>query len=160
MVTNDVLASLLAHAWPQLLIPVNAMNGFKCRIYPLHPGEISDRQLHVAPSRAFVHSARNSDPVKLLFTQEEEVLYQTRFEEGYDSHDPKYSEWLTLNHLDVSDSVSTTESTHDPTVVSSSVTSSPSIVSTCAPDLPARVFQHLLLMPQSREFVADASTPG
>ena len=56
VITTDVLASLLAQAWPESVTPINVMSGFrKCGIYPLNPGEISDRQL--APSHAFVRPA-------------------------------------------------------------------------------------------------------
>ena len=50
VVTSEVIASLLAVAWPQALTPVNIMAGFKkCGVYPLNPGEITDRD--VAPSK-------------------------------------------------------------------------------------------------------------
>ena len=59
VITTDVLASLLAQAWPESVTPVNVMSGFrKCGIYPLNPGQISDRQL--APSRAFVKPKQTS----------------------------------------------------------------------------------------------------
>ena len=83
VITSDVLASLLGQAWPQPVTPVNAMSGFKkCRIYPLNPGEISDRQL--APSRPFAHSASDSSLVDKSFSPEQEKIYQQSFEEGYD----------------------------------------------------------------------------
>ena len=34
------------------------------------------------------------------FTAEEEILYNTRYAEGYNVHDPKYISWLTINHPD------------------------------------------------------------
>ena len=53
VITTDVLASLLAQAWPESVTPINVMSGFrKCGIHPLNRGQISDRQL--APSNAFV----------------------------------------------------------------------------------------------------------
>ena len=59
VVTTDLIALLLAQAWLQSVTPVNAMSGFrKCGIYPLNPGQISDREL--APWRAFVHSSSDS----------------------------------------------------------------------------------------------------
>ncbi len=89
VVTNDDLASLLAHAWPQSLTPVNANSGFeKCGIYPLGTFRSS---ASTVTSFNFVLSASDADLVKLCFTQEEEeMLYQTRLEEGYDLHNPKY----------------------------------------------------------------------
>ena len=51
VVRSENLASLLAHAWPLSVTPVNIMSGFrKCGIYPLNPGVIDDRQ--TAPSQA------------------------------------------------------------------------------------------------------------
>ena len=91
MITTEVLASLLGQAWPESITPVNVMSGFKkCGIYPLNPGEISDRQLGL--SRAFVRSASYSNLLDRSpasnFTPEQETLYSTRFEECYD---PEYS---------------------------------------------------------------------
>ena len=125
VITTDVLASLLAQAWPESLTPINVMSGFrKCGIYPLNPGEISDRQL--APSRVFV----KSKPVSNLdeITPEQEKLYQKRHEEGYDLEDPKYSRWLKAKYLCTSDD-------HNEKISESAQDSStPSVVSTCAPD--------------------------
>lgn len=112
------------------------MSGFKkCGVFPLNPGEVSDRQL--APSRAFVRSASDSDIVaKSRFTPEDDALYRRDYEKGYDVDDPKYCEWVRLHHLSLSDCAST-ESTQHSVSVSPSTTSShrsPSTVSTCAPD--------------------------
>ena len=53
VVRSENIASLLAHAWPQSVTPVNIMSGFrKCGIHPLNPGVIDDRQ--TAPSQAVV----------------------------------------------------------------------------------------------------------
>ena len=115
VITSDDLASLLNQAWPQSVSPVNAMSGFKkCGIYPLNPGEISDRQL--APSKVFVRSASDSQLTSKQFTHEQTELFQTRYE-GYDLHDPVYLKWLQIHHPDVcSDTVS-----------------SPGSLKTCAP---------------------------
>ena len=51
VVTTDKLAFLVAEAWPHSFTSVNIMSGFKkTGVYPLNPGEVSDRQL--APSKA------------------------------------------------------------------------------------------------------------
>ena len=116
VITTDVIASLVAEAWPQSMTPLNIMSGFrKCGIYPINPGEVSDRQL--APSKAVrpknpslshsssdftLSSSADSQPEdKLLpsiFTKEQEALCQTRYEEGYDVYDCSYVTWLQLNH--------------------------------------------------------------
>ena len=57
------------------------MKGFrKCGIYPLNPGEISDRQL--APSHAFRPPVDSKSVSKE--DEEQEKLYQKHYEEGYD----------------------------------------------------------------------------
>ena len=50
VITNAYkLASLVAEAWPHSFIAVNIMSGFKkCGVFPINPGEVTDRQL--APS--------------------------------------------------------------------------------------------------------------
>ena len=99
------------------------MSGFrKCGIYPLNPGQTSDRQL--APSHAFI----KPKPVSILdeITPEQEKLYQKRYEEGFDLDDPKYSQWLKAKGLHASDEKMSSES------VKGSPTAS--VVSTCAPD--------------------------
>ena len=48
VITTEVIASLLATAWPQAVTLVNVMAGFKCGVYPLNPGEVTDHQ--IAPS--------------------------------------------------------------------------------------------------------------
>ena len=49
VVTSDVIASLVGKTWTQAMTTVNIMSGFKkCGIFPLNPGEVTDRQM--APS--------------------------------------------------------------------------------------------------------------
>ena len=62
VITTDQIASLVGTAWPQTLTPVNIMSGFKkCGIYPLNPGEVTDRQL--LPSTLFNSSSSPTSPV-------------------------------------------------------------------------------------------------
>jgi len=75
VVTPDMLASLVAEAWPSSFTPVNIMAGFKkTGVYPLNPAEVTDRQL--APSKAVCSQSAvsNSDPP--VFSKEREALYQ------------------------------------------------------------------------------------
>ena len=45
VITTEQVAGLVGIAWPQALTPLNIMSGFKKhRIYPLNPGEVTDRQ--------------------------------------------------------------------------------------------------------------------
>ena len=99
VVTVEVLASLIGRAWSQSLTPVNIMSGFcKCGIYPLNPGQIDDRQ--IAPSKVFSESTEkpSTESSANQFTEEEQRLYQVRFEGGYNVPDPKYEAWVLLNH--------------------------------------------------------------
>ena len=46
VITNDVLASLVAEAWPKAFTAVNVMASFKkTGVYPLNPGKVTNRQL-------------------------------------------------------------------------------------------------------------------
>ena len=112
VVTTDLIALLLAQAWPQSVTPVNAMSGFrKCGIYPLNPGQISDREL--APSRAFVHSSSDSQLFMEQFSQEQIDLFKTRFEEGFDLDDSDYLKWREIYHPDMCTNTISACSTED-----------------------------------------------
>ena len=103
VITTDVIASLVAEAWPSSLTPLNIMSGFKkCGIYPINPGEVDDRQL--VPSKSInPQNDKISEPSsESIFTTEEETLYARRYKEGYDLLDPGYTAWLKINHPEVS----------------------------------------------------------
>ena len=128
MITTDIIASLVAKAWPLSVTPVNIMSGFKkIGAFPLNPGEVTDRYL--APSKALykpqnesldsssasnASSPRdNSLPEKRKFTPEQCKLYEMRFSEGYDLPDADYMAWLLINHPDtLSDSAPDSLVTH------------------------------------------------
>ena len=99
VITTDVLVSLVAEAWPNSFTAINVISGFtckKCGIYPLNPGEVTDRQL--ALSKAVCQPANNdvstTSPSRPLFSPEQESLYQQRYQEHYDIKDPGYIAWL------------------------------------------------------------------
>lgn len=115
VITPDKLASLVGEAWPHAFTPVNVMAGFKkTGIYPLNPGEVTDRQ--IGPSKVFcqhdtemIASSDPSPPVdgsaeadapcgSPLFSMEREALFQKRYEEGYDLFDAEYVAWLRIAH--------------------------------------------------------------
>ena len=103
VITSSVIASLIGEVWPQSLTPLNIMGGFrKCGIYPLNPGNVTDRQL--GPSRPFaslLHSRSDCSLNKAAvqqFSKEEEALFTKRFEEGYNIYEPAYVLWLKDNH--------------------------------------------------------------
>ena len=91
VITTDKIASLVAEAWPHCFTALNILSAFKkCGVYPLNPGEVTDRQ--IAPSKALcqVQPGRKEPPLDSLFTSEQEELFKLRYEEGYDVYDPSY----------------------------------------------------------------------
>lgn len=55
IITPDKLSSLVAEAWPKAFTPVNILAGFKkSGIYPLNPGEVTDRQ--IGPAKTLQHN--------------------------------------------------------------------------------------------------------
>ena len=85
---------------PVAFTPLNILSGFKkCGIQPLNPGEVSDRSL--APSKAVSvqPSVSKCSSSSVVFTPEQEALYEKRYEEGYDlDTDPDYVAWLNINY--------------------------------------------------------------
>ena len=76
VITPDKLASLVAEAWPNSFTAVNVMSGFKkSGVYPLNPGQVTDRQL--APSKALRPQPENTEtaptPGSPLFSPEQEA---------------------------------------------------------------------------------------
>ena len=74
-------------------------------MYPLNPGEVSDRQL--APSKALCSQPQSCNttsdlpPGSPLFSSEHVALYEKRYEEKYDLlDDPGYVAWLKIYHPD------------------------------------------------------------
>lgn len=138
VVTTDVIASLLAAAWPQSLTPLNIMVGFKkCGVYPLNPGEVTDRQ--IAPLNLFPpeknvastsetkstgpESKHEGDKAVLsspLPSSDRYSIFKMRYEEGYDIYDDEYVAWLQKHHPDSVPKLGATSSK----VVSSSLGSS------------------------------------
>jgi len=139
VVTTDKIASLVAEAWPVSYTALNVMAGFKkCGIVPLNPSQVTDRQLMpsvgVKPKQKDVDPGAEkerpvSDASGPLFSPEKEVLYQKRFEEGYNVRDPDYITWVKINHP-TSDlcslyAESSTSSSKSPTVSSKGATNHP-----------------------------------
>ena len=94
VITSDVIASLIGEVWPQSLTPLNIMGGFKkCGIYPLNLGAVTDRQVVPIP-----RSRSDCSLATKQFSQEQEILFKKRFEEGYNVYEPDYVMWLKHNH--------------------------------------------------------------
>ena len=95
VITTDVIASLLAVAWPQSVTPVNIMAGFKkSGVYPLNPGEVTDRQ--IAPSIAACEVKRSDEANDM--SPELESVFEKRYQEGYDIYSKQYISWLHQHH--------------------------------------------------------------
>ena len=123
VITTDVIASLVGAAWPHSFTPNNIMSGFrKCGIFPINPGAVTDRQL--APSKAFQCKDKVESTVtessldNTLFTQEEQKLYQKRYEEGYNIPDPSYVAWLKIYHPSIVLSAASSENSSLPSSAS------------------------------------------
>ena len=78
------------------MTPVNICSGFrKCGIYPYDQNAIKCGVTPQNPDTPDESSV--STESEMVFT-EEERLYQTRYEEGYNLFDGKYMKWLKQNH--------------------------------------------------------------
>ena len=79
------------------------MGGFrKTGVYPINPGAIDDK---MSPSGAFqqqkpMSEKESSEAItdSILFTAEQQQLYERRFQEGYDLRHPEYEAWLKVTH--------------------------------------------------------------
>ena len=118
VITNDMIASLVATSWPDAFSPHNIMGGFrKTGIYPINPGAIDNKML--SPFEAFKQKRMPEEGISqsettpepkvspsiqetttdyTLFTPEQQRLYEHRFQEGYNVHDPEYEAWLKITH--------------------------------------------------------------
>ena len=107
VITSEVIASLVAEAWPHSFTALNIMSGFKkTGACPLNPGEISDRVS--APSKSVCQQTSEKPPLG----QEKIELFEKRYKEGYDVFNEEYSEWLKSAHFgSSSESRSSCEST-------------------------------------------------
>lgn len=93
VITEDILATVVAEAFAQSHTPVNILGGFKkSGIHPFNPGEVSDRQ--VAPSKALVEPSCQP----LAFSPEQISLLEKRYAEGYDVLDQTYLAWKSANY--------------------------------------------------------------
>ena len=122
VITKYQFSKLFSGAWLKTMVPSNIISGFKCcGIYPFNPKAVLDHDpcctsKHADSSsqsittategssgnhHASTESSGNAEVVPVeSFTAEEEVLYTTRYTEGYNVNDPKYVAWLRINHPD------------------------------------------------------------
>lgn len=113
MIKTNAIVSLVHQAWHSSFTAVNIFSGFwKCGIYPLNPGEVSDAtskavrsqndqpsvsststlvpqsdsSLNASPDSQAPRSQSSTD-LSSIFTEEQVKLFEKRFEEGYDLQD-------------------------------------------------------------------------
>jgi hypothetical protein len=109
VITSEAIMSLVGGTWAQSITPMNILSGFKkSGISPLNPSEASDRML--APAKVFKPSSdvscASSSSASLTsptFSDEQIALYEKRFREGYNVHDPQYELWVKETHPGSSD---------------------------------------------------------
>ena len=104
VITSEVIALLVGKTWVESVTPVSILSGFKkSGIFPLNLNEVSNRML--APSVNFNPSTSDiaSSSTSPTFTADQVHLYEQRFSEGYDLHDPQYDLWVKENHPSSSD---------------------------------------------------------
>jgi hypothetical protein len=128
VITTEQIAGLVGMVWPQAITPVNIMSGFKkCGIYPLNPGEVTDRQ--IAPSTLYSRPVMEPEvKPKVKLSSEREMLYRKRYEEGYDLPDEDYLQWIRDNHL----KLPTTDSSESCTMCTSGSIVSAETASVCS----------------------------
>ena len=168
VITTEQIASLVGTAWPQSLTPVNIMSGFKkTGIYPLNPGEVTDRQ--VAPSALFTTDPSPSTPDTSSGTRSDatpyassvtrsdatpdtssvirsdvsdrDSEYRKKYEEGYDIYTDDYVQWIRDNNL--------TLPTEDPLMcISGSIQPLPTVSSSNCGESTSSSLSEILVLPK------------
>jgi len=114
IITKYQFNEIFSKAWLKSLVPANVISGFKtCSVYPFDLKAVWTMILvtrHVdltTPSILVQRDDGNGDNIAqkaAAFTEEEETLFARQFSEGYDlAPDPRYLQWLQLNHPEGSD---------------------------------------------------------
>ena len=106
VVTKYQFSELLSKAWNKTMTPSTICAGFKkSGVFPFNPEAIdcgvSVNETHVlgqvvGATIGEVDKEGNREPP--VFSAEQQLLFQTRYEEGYDLPDPDYHQWLTIHH--------------------------------------------------------------
>ena len=108
------------------MVPSNIISGFeKCGVYPFNPDAVvvesnmtatekntpSDEERE-STSGEKVLEDNGEESAFFDFTLEEEMIFEWRYEEGYDLHDPHYLLWLQNYHPDASSATLPPVDTH------------------------------------------------
>ena len=115
VISKYQFSPLLNKAWMSTMTPANICSGFRtCGIHPFNrnaikiPGTVASKvsgesgesgdSVEMSENDKEANSTPNPVGGEPSFTPEEEKLYETRYEEGYNIFDAKYIKWLELNH--------------------------------------------------------------
>ena len=117
VITKFNFSEIFSKAWMKAVTPETICSGFRrAGVYPYNPNaiKIPDNQpskpteqsgAAIAGGAATVDSAATAGSVANVpsspsptFTQEQEDLFERRYEEKYDQYDSEYISWLELNH--------------------------------------------------------------
>jgi len=128
VITKFNFVSLFVEAWSKAVTPSNLISGFRtCGIYPVNASAIPVKKVKsadsnskaVRPSHSGVNAGDNGDASKDRrkddFSEEQEMLFKRRYEEGYDLYvDSNYVKWMRLNHPEIDIPIPTEQSTRSP----------------------------------------------
>lgn len=97
VITKFSFSSLLNKAWMDTMLPQKIINPYNPRAVLDH--DIPENPFAEEPSEIGESKAPESSTPQPEFSEEEEALFCTRYEEGYNIYsDPKFVAWLKLNH--------------------------------------------------------------
>ena len=135
VITKYQFSALLRVAWEKTMMPTIICSGFRrCGVYPFNPQAIDCSSISTDNPEASLTTSlgdegsketegdENSDELEknegTTFSEEQEQLYQRRYEEGYDLMDPQYLHWLEIHHpesvpADKDNLIPASESTED-----------------------------------------------
>ena len=118
---SDYIIQLFVQAWSKAVVPANIISGFQtCGVYPLNDSTI--RVAKTRPEGTFDRDCNaeshdtniddncvaSTDESSNEFTSEQDMLFQKRYEEGYNLYiDADCIRWLRLHHLEVNISIPT-----------------------------------------------------
>lgn len=107
-------SGLFSKAWLKTVTPETICSGFRTPgVYPYNPSTVklpdepSSNPIHQSGAATVTGMAPASSVASIVslpsvakpFTQEQEALFQVRYEEQYDVYDPEYVSWLDVYDL-------------------------------------------------------------
>ena len=113
-ITKYQFSALLRVTWEKTMTPTIICSGFRrCGVYPFNPHAIDCSISRDNPDASLGGTAGESEEQsekpedededksgRKSFSEEQEQLYQRRYDEGYDLMDPQYLQWLEIHHPD------------------------------------------------------------